>query len=69
MKMHGTVKTCPKCGGESISYEYDSGVLMEVIGVLGKEQATYGEEHIKATCDRCGYVEKEKPLDGNQDEH
>lgn len=60
MKKLGTMKQCPKCGMEQFSIIYVAPLLQERFSI---EPLVLEDEYIKVECTRCGYIEKELPLD------
>jgi RNA polymerase subunit RPABC4/transcription elongation factor Spt4 len=58
-----SAKQCPKCGCHEFSDLWVSGdYTVEQVGV---GEITIGLERIERTCENCGYVIKEAPLDAN----
>lgn len=58
MNKYGTLKVCPKCGGNVGLPRYERETYRLV---TGKTRVT--NEWIRVTCETCGYSEDELPLD------
>lgn len=65
MNIYGTTTKCPKCGNNTFRDCYEENVL----GVANNnvfESIAGGDEVIIRTCNNCGFVFLEAPLDSGQ---
>lgn len=60
MKKLGTMKQCPKCGMKQFNIAYVAPLLQERFSA---ETLVLEDGYMKVECTRCGYIEKELPLD------
>ena len=60
MKKLGTMKECYKCGWNSKSIVYVLPLIQETIS---GNNIMLEDEYMEVECTRCGYKEKELPLD------
>ncbi len=64
MNKLGNMKKCPKCGMEQFSITYVAPLLQERFTA---EPLILEDEYMKVKCTRCGYIEKELPLDAEDE--